>query len=119
MDRTGIFAYEKIFCRDHKTPPPYMLLIMGHGFGGNYDRFGRGGLLGQVARCHHKLPNFLMEGNHGRGVWGAIYHKIHGAGPEYLSHNWQKRELWKRKPNCRASVSKLGKVADSRKLEDD
>lgn len=103
IEGDGIFAYEKIFCSDRSIPPPYMLYIDGTMGAGNYNTFRKGGLLEHIARRYHKLPIYLSESHGGSSVWGSIYSKVE-AGPEYLRDNWQKRELWKTRANCRPRV---------------
>ena len=55
----GIETYRKVFCdKYHKAP--YLILIQDHGFGGNYDRFGRGGLLDQIRTEANVNPDFML-----------------------------------------------------------
>jgi len=43
-------AFDALYCQQDGTPPPYALFIQDHGFGCNYNRFGKGGLLEKIAR---------------------------------------------------------------------
>jgi hypothetical protein len=58
----GFAAYDALFCRGNGTAGPYGLLLQDHGFGGNYDRFGAGGLLEGVARKAEAFPTWLVAG---------------------------------------------------------
>ncbi len=58
----GIASYDALYCQKDNTPPPYLVLIQDHGFGGNYDRFDRGSLLELIARRTETFPKFLLVG---------------------------------------------------------
>jgi len=56
----GIAAYDALFCQGRETPPPFAVVVQDHGMGGNYDRFGRGGLLERIALDCHAVPRWLL-----------------------------------------------------------
>jgi hypothetical protein len=57
----GIAAYDALFCQEQgRIPPPYAVLLQDHGFGGNYDRFGAGGLMAEVAARTETWPQWLL-----------------------------------------------------------
>lgn len=56
----GIASYDALFCQRTSWGTPKAVLIQDHGFGGNYDRFGKGGLLEQIALRAQVLPEFLI-----------------------------------------------------------
>ena len=56
----GIAAYDALFCQRDSVSPPFAVVVQDHGFGGNYDRFGRGGLLEHVARGCNVIPKWLL-----------------------------------------------------------
>jgi len=56
----GIAAYDALFCQGLGHSVPFAVLLEDHGFGGNYDRFGRGGLLERIARHCDVLPQWLL-----------------------------------------------------------
>ncbi len=56
----GIAAYDAIFCQPHSSSRPFAVVVQDHGFGGNYDRFGRGGLLERIASGCNALPRWLL-----------------------------------------------------------
>ena len=58
----GIAAYDALFCQTHSFGPPFALMLQDHGFGGNYDRFGGGGLMDLIARRSRCRPEWLMLG---------------------------------------------------------
>lgn len=56
----GIAAYDALFCQTNSFIPPYSLILQDHGFGGNYDRFGKGGLLEKVAMRTNVYPEWIL-----------------------------------------------------------
>jgi hypothetical protein len=62
----GIAAYDTLFCQSPNIPTPFVVVVQDHSFGGNYTRFGRGGLLERVARCCDVLPSSLLVAEHTR-----------------------------------------------------
>lgn len=56
----GIASYDALFCQDHSGLPPFAVVLQDHGFGGNYDRFGRGGVLEDIAQQCRALPHWLL-----------------------------------------------------------
>jgi hypothetical protein len=56
----GIASYDALFCQRNGTRPPFAVLIQEHGFGGNYDRFGKDGLLERIALECQVFPRFLL-----------------------------------------------------------
>jgi hypothetical protein len=55
----GIAAYDALFCQENGTPP-FAVVLEDHGFGGNYDRFGCGGLLERIAKTCDAIPQWLV-----------------------------------------------------------
>lgn len=58
----GIDAYYQIFCREYKKAP-WIFLLQDHGFGGNYDCFGRGGILDAIIKKNGIRPEFVLCGD--------------------------------------------------------
>ena len=56
----GIASYDALYCQKDGTPPPFLTVVQDHGFGGNWDTFGRGGLLERIARRRSVLPRFIL-----------------------------------------------------------
>ena len=61
MYADGIATYDALFCQADSPKAPYCILIHDHGWGGNYDRFGKGGLMEQLHLKHAKsAPQWLF-----------------------------------------------------------
>ena len=58
---------------------PFGVLIQDHGFGGNYDRFGPGGLLEQIALGVEARPELLLAPS--GSAWNG-YDAIEGVDPD-------------------------------------
>ena len=56
----GIAAYDALFCQEHSDSTPFAVVLQDHGFGGNYDRFGRDGLLERIVRRCNVAPHWLL-----------------------------------------------------------
>ena len=52
----GIAAYDALFCQGLGHSLPFAVVLQDHGFGGNYDRFGRDSLLERIARDCDVFP---------------------------------------------------------------
>ena len=65
----GIATYDALFCQLPNPRSPYAILIQDHGYGGNYDKFGRGGLLERLAIRCKVLPEWLLSGNSSDETW--------------------------------------------------
>lgn len=55
----GIMTYYQLFVKEYKKSP-WLFLLIDHGFGGNYDRFGGGGLLEKIITEHSCFPDFVL-----------------------------------------------------------
>lgn len=57
----GFAAYDGLYCQG--GPPPYAVLLQEHGFGGNWDRFGDGGILCELAQRFNRPEWILVADN--------------------------------------------------------
>lgn len=57
----GFAAYDALFCQAN-CDPPFAVALVDHGFGGNYGRFGQGGLLERLALRCDVFPDWLLVG---------------------------------------------------------
>lgn len=55
----GIMTYYQLFVKEYKKSP-WLFLLIDHGFGGNYDLFGGGGLLERIITEHCCFPDFVF-----------------------------------------------------------
>lgn len=56
----GVATHDALFCQRDGASAPYALVLQDHGYGGNYDRFGAGGLLERIARRCEVVPQWLF-----------------------------------------------------------
>jgi hypothetical protein len=63
MGCDGFAAFDALFCQNNHVPPPFCIVIQDHGFGGNYNKFGAGGLLERLAQRTNVFPEFLLVGD--------------------------------------------------------
>lgn len=56
----GFAAYDALFCQPSSQGAPWALVIQDHGFGGNYESFGGGGLLERIATRSSVFPEWLL-----------------------------------------------------------
>ncbi len=74
----GFAVYDALFCQDDDVEQPFAVLLQDHGFGGNYDKFGRGGLLELIAeRATNDLPPWMLVGDNTH-PWPG-YEKVEGV----------------------------------------
>lgn len=55
----GIASYYQIFCKEYNKAP-WIVLLQDHGFGGNYNRFGKGGILDAIVRKTEIRPEYIL-----------------------------------------------------------
>lgn len=71
----GFATYDALFCQNDDVKQPFAVLVQDHGLGGNYDKFGRGGLLElMVHRANKELPPWILVADNTR-VWDG-YRKV-------------------------------------------
>ena len=56
----GFATFDALYCQGDGTPTPFMIILQDHGLGGNYGRFGGGGLLERVAMRQQIGPSLLL-----------------------------------------------------------
>lgn len=74
----GIATYYQLFVREY-SKAPWIFLLQDHGFGCNYDRFGRGGILDSIIAESGICPTFVLCGDNTR-IWKG-YSKAAGVLP--------------------------------------
>ena len=74
----GIATYYQLFAMEYRKAP-WIFLLQDHGFGGNYDRFGKGGLLDRIISTSECWPKFVICDKE-RNVWCG-YSAIDGVEP--------------------------------------
>lgn len=63
----GIATYYQVFCMEYKKAP-WIFLLQDYGWGGNYDIFGKGGLLDSIIKRNGIRPQFVICASNTR-IW--------------------------------------------------
>ena len=95
----GIATYSAMFA-GRKAPRLFGLLLQDHGWGGNYDRFGIGGLLEKIIERSQVSPDFVLAGA------DKVYDQYeYVSGLEYSGS--RSRELFRHSRLSEASTPKM------------
>ena len=86
----GIKTYDELFVKQFNKAP-WIVLLQDHGFGGNYDSFGRGGKLSAIVSRGVK-PEFVLCGE-GTRMWKG-YYKMDRILPTQGGLHKSIRHLW-------------------------
>ena len=92
----GFATYDALYCQGDGTPAPFLVVIQDHGFGGNWSRFGRGGMLERTARTCSALPEHLLVAENSRPWRG---YRAADAGSESGGQHGHPRRLFSRDTN--------------------
>lgn len=93
----GHAAYDALFCQKDIPPPPFCVVLQDHGFGGNYDRWGAGGIMADIAMTQRRLPDFLLVAENTE-PWHGYQQSVDPSGNRVASENQggRMRTLWRR-----------------------
>ncbi len=91
----GIASYDALFCQENEIRSPFSVVVQDHGFGGNYDRFGKGGLLESIASRCNVFPKMLLVAKD-TDAWSG-YEQIPDVTPDIGGMNGNSRYLFERK----------------------
>jgi hypothetical protein len=91
----GVATYDALFCQAD-SKPLFALVLQDHGFGGNYTRFGKGGLLHEIAAQCQKQPQYLWIDPSNTQPWDG-YHQIENLSFSTGGMHNNKRYLFERK----------------------
>lgn len=91
----GVATYDALFCQAD-SKPLFALVLQDHGFGGNYTRFGRGGILHDIATQCQKQPQYLWIDPRDTQPWDG-YEKIQNLSFSTGGMHNNKRYLFERK----------------------
>ena len=58
----GIINYDALFANKN-IQTPFLMVLQDHGWGGNYDKFGKGGLMEKIAIETNVFPKMLIVGD--------------------------------------------------------
>lgn len=91
----GIASYDALFCQG-TYQAPFALVIQEHGVGGNYDAFGRGSKLEQIASRAGIFPEWLLVAENSES-WDG-YEAVSNMKATQGGEHGMKRILFKRQP---------------------
>ena len=89
----GYATFDALYCQDDGTPAPFLVVVQDHGFGGNFDRFDKDGLLERLARRCAVQIEWLLVGE-ASTAWSGF--RDTGAIPEPCGTSGQLRRLFLR-----------------------
>ena len=89
----GFATYDALYCQSAGTRAPFLVVLQDCGFGGNWDRFGKSGILENISRKFGILPEYLLVADNTEPWTG--YHDT-GAVPESGGQQGHPRHLFKR-----------------------
>ena len=89
----GFVAFDALFCRTKRLAPPLCIVLQDHGFGGNYDKFGRDGLLEKIATESKIKPEFLLVAENTK-PW-KDYTKIQNIDGENMGMHSMPRHIYR------------------------
>lgn len=89
----GASTYQALYGLRDGTPPPYLLLIQDHGFGGNYSSFSKDGMLHHYAQLINVFPKYLLVAWNSR-KWDG-YAPVSDAQPDFERQPIHYRKLYK------------------------
>lgn len=87
----GIATFYQLFCREY-CKAPWIVLLQDHGFGGNYDRFGKGGILDVLMKNNEVFPEYVLCAD-GTTIWDG-YEKVKGLPPVFGGMHHNSRQLY-------------------------
>ena len=87
----GIATYYQLFVKEY-SKAPWLFLLQDHGFGGNYDSFGAGGILDQIIQQSRCYPTFVLCASNTR-IWRG-YEKVMGVSPVFGGMHGNRRDLF-------------------------
>ena len=90
----GIATYQAFFTPKGLGKTPYVLILQDHGFGGNYDLFGKGGLMERIAEDGSGHPEWALVADNTR-VWEG-YDEIADLEPVDLGGRTHVRKLFRK-----------------------
>ncbi len=84
----GFASFDALYGQREGTPPPFLLVVEDYGFGLNWARFGRGGLLDKIACRTGVIPNYLYCSS-------EPWHGYENTGAEGQSKGLRYRQLYR------------------------
>ena len=90
----GHATYDALYCQTYSEAPPYAILLQDHGFGGNYNKFGRTGLLERIARTCNVYPEWILVGQ-GTDPWHS-YEAVPDVEGDRAGMHYLMRVLYRR-----------------------
>ena len=87
----GIATYYQLFVKKY-SKAPWVFLLQDHGFGCNYDCFGKGGILDAIIQENHCYPQYVICASNTR-IWNG-YEQVENVSPVYGGMHQQRRDIY-------------------------
>ena len=88
----GITAYYELFVNQYEKEP-WLFLLQDHGLGGNYNKFGKGGILDKIIQRYDIFPDFVIRDIRSTSMWEG-YQPIGGVSAVFDGMHWNARILY-------------------------
>jgi len=89
----GIATYDAIF-GNNNAKAPFIVVLQDHGFGGNYDTFGQGGLMEKIAQKTNVYPDIIMVADNTE-IWNGYKkvdcNSVHGGAANFIRSLYEKK----------------------------
>ena len=98
----GISTYYQLFVVQFKKAP-WLFLLQDHGLGGNYDRFGKDGILHTIIHRYNILPYFVIRDVRSTHMWDG-YHLIDNVNHVIGGMHMNPRKLYQRNYKAKSAL---------------
>ena len=99
----GITAYYELFVSQYEKAP-WLFLLQDHGLGGNYNKFGKGGILDEIIQRYERFPTFVIRDVRSTSIWDG-YYPILEVTAVFGGLHWKPRILCHRNKEIKHNLS--------------
>lgn len=99
----GITAYYELFVNQYNNAP-WLFLLQDHGLGGNYNKYGKGGILDKIIQRYEIFPDFVIRDVRSTSIWDS-YRPILEVSAVFGGLHWKPRILCQRNKEIKHNLS--------------